>query len=234
MKNIIKSLLSFIIIFSIASCSKDEITEDLGIPTELKGKVSDNIRNTNINGYKIKLVTSESSCSNWMCGLKLTDVGSAVTDINGEFLIKFNYKLKAGQSYGIEEQYYGNPYFPEYLPNGSGGIKSGQTNILNINAWKPITLRLNLNIINNNFSPLHVRNEIGNSNESFLNTEFIYEQNITKTYDLRSRPDSDIKIIFWYYTGTNPVPTLHQKTILYHTTMDDINILNYNIDCTTF
>lgn len=231
MKNIIKSLLSFIIIFSIASCSKDEITEDLGIPTELKGKVSDNIRNTNINGYKIKLVTSESSCSNWMCGLKLTDVGSAVTNINGEFLIKFNYKLKPGQSYGIEEQYYGTPYFPEYLPTGSGEIKAGQTNILNINAWKPIILRLNLTITNNNNTPLNVRNEIGNSNTSFLNNESIYEQNIIKTVDLRSRPDTDIKIIFYY---GNSVATYRSKTFLYHTTMDDVNILNYNIDCSTF
>lgn len=234
MKNIIKILFGSLIILSTLSCSRDEITEDLGIPSELKGKVSDNIRNTNMSGYKIKLVTSESSCSNWMCGLKVIEIASAVTDSNGEFLIKFNYKLKDGQSYGIEEQYYGNPYYPEYLPNGNGGIKAGQTNILNINAWKPITLKLNLNITNNIFAPLHVRNEIGNSNKSFLNTEFIYEQSIIKTYNLRSRPDSDIKIIFWYYTGTQTVPILHQKTILYHTTLDDVNILNYNIDCSTF
>lgn len=234
MKNSIKLIIAFLILLSINSCSKDEITVDLGIPSELKGKVSDNIRNTDISGYKIKLVTSESSCSNWICGLKLKEVASTVTDINGEYSIKFNYKLKDGQSYGIEEQYYGTPYYPEYLPNDNGSIKAGQTNMLNINAWKPITLRLNLNITNNTFGPLHVRNEIENSNKSFLNTEFIYEQDIIKTYNLRSRPDSDIKIVFWYYTGTNPVQILHQKTILYHTTMDDVNILNYNIDCSTF
>ena len=79
-----------------------------------------------------------------------------------------------------------------------------------------------------------IRNEIDNGNSSFLNTENIYEENITKTYTLRSKPDTDIKIIFWYYTGGNSARTLHEKVFSYHTTLDDVNTLGFTIDCSTF
>lgn len=36
------------------------------------------------------------------------------------------------------------------------------------------------------------------------------------------------------YIYSNSVETYRAKTILYHTTMDDVNTLNYNIDCSTF
>ena len=230
MKNIIITFLSLIISLNLISCTKDEIKEDLGIPTTLKGHVSDNIRGNNISGYKIVFQKSWSDCSNWACGIVSQNIATAYTDNNGDYSIEFNYKLKQGESYNIEEQYYGFPYYPEYLQTNTG-ILAGQINRIDINAWKPITLRLNLTITNNTVAPLNVRNEIGNSNSSFLNTESIYEQNINKTVELSSRPDSDIKIIFYY---GNSVETYRAKTFLYHTTMDDINILNYSIDCSTF
>ncbi len=234
MKNTIKLILSLFILIIVSCSPEDEGIKDKGIPTEIRGNVSDNIRGINIVGYKIKLVKNWRSCSNWMCGWVSEEIETVYTDSYGNYTIKFNYKLNEGESYAFEEQYYGTPYYPEYLPSSSSGVIAGQTNIKNINAWKPIQLKLNLNILNNNFAPLHVRNEIGDSNESFLNTENIYEPNINKSYYLGSRPNSDIKIIFWYYTGSNPVPTLHQKTVLYHTTLEDVNELNYTIDCSTF
>ena len=217
------------------SCSKEDVIEDPVVPTELKGHVSDNIRGLNISGYKIVLVKSWESCSNWACGLTLQEIGTAYTNVNGDYSIKFNYRLNPGESYGISEQYYGFPYYPEYLASSSGGgIKAGQTNVININAFKPILLKLNLQVLNNNNAPLRVRNEIDNSTNSFLNTENIYEQNVTKTYFLNSRPDTDIKIIFWYYAGTNAVQTLHKKIFLHHTTLDEVDTLNYTVDCATF
>lgn len=65
-------------------------------------------------------------------------------------------------------------------------------------------------------------------------SENIYEENITKTYTLRSKPNRDIKIIFWYYTGPNSAPILHEKTFSYRTTLADVHTLNYTIDCSTF
>jgi hypothetical protein len=230
MKNIINLFLSILIIIVLIGCSKDENVEDVGIPTVLKGHVSDNIRDENISGYKIVFQKSWDDCSNWACGIVSQDIATTYTDNNGNYSIEFNYKLKEGERYNIEEQYYGYPYFPEYLATNTG-ITAGQTNILDINAWKPITLKLNVNVTNNVNAPLRVRNQIENQNHSFLNTESFYELNTTKTVELKSRPNSDIKIIFYY---GNSVATYREKVYLYHTTFEDVNILNYNIDCSTF
>ena len=233
MKNFNIIIVIFVLAFNLLSCSKDE-TVDNGISTVLKGNVSDNIRGINISDYKIVLVKKIYVVNGWNSGTAYETISTAYTDVNGDYTITFNYKLKDDESYAFAKQYYGNPYYPEYLLNGDG-IKAGQINVNNINAWKPITLNLNVQVLNNNNPSLNVRNEIDTSTNSFLNTEFIYEQNITKTYYLRSKPDTDIKIIFWYYTGNGiSVPTLHAKTFLYHTTLDDINTLNYTIDCSTF
>ena len=72
------------------------------------------------------------------------------------------------------------------------------------------------------------------SNKTLNATEFIYEQNTKKTYTLRSKPNNNINIIFWYYTGSNAFRVLHQKTIPFRTTLDDVITLNYTIDCSTF
>ena len=222
----------FVLAFNLFSCSKDSIVDN-GISTVLKGHVSDNIRGLNISDYKIVLVKRIYVVNGWNSGTAYETVATAYTDINGDYSITFNYKLKDDEFYTFAEQYYGTPYYPEYLSGGTG-IKAGQVNVNNINAWKPIALNLNVQVLNNNNPSLNIRNEIDNSTNSFLNTEFIYEQNIAKTCYLSSKPNTDIKIIFWYYTGNNPVQTLHQKTYLYHTTLDDVNTLNYTIDCSTF
>lgn len=225
----IRIIISSILILSFISCSKED---DVGVQTVLKGHVSDNIRGINIEGYKIVLVKSWVSCSNFMCGTSSQEIATTYTDENGDYSITFNYKLSEGESYGLSEQYYGTPYYSEYL--SSKRIVAGKTNIKDINAWRPIELKLDVKVLNNDNAPLHIRNEIVNGDPRLFGTEFIYEQNIHRTYTLRSRPDTDIKIIFWYYTGDNSARTLHEKTMLYHTTLDDVNALSYTIDCSTF
>ncbi|WP_439880068.1 carboxypeptidase-like regulatory domain-containing protein [Pontibacter sp. MBLB2868] len=228
MRHVLKVVASFVLLLTISSCSK----EDIGVQTVLKGHVSDNIRGINIEGYKIELIKSWRSCENFMCGLNSEEVATTYTDENGDYSITFNYKLKEGERYTLSEQYYGSPYYPEY--SNQIEIVSGETNTVDINAWKPVELRLNVAVLNNISPPLMIRNEIDDSNTAFLNTENIYEQDITKTYTLRSKPNTAIKIIFWYYTGDNPFRTLHQKTFVHHTSLDDVNILSYMIDCSTF
>lgn len=233
--NNLKIIFFFIFsVLSIASCSKEDIKtqNDIGIPTELKGNVKDYTRGINISGYKIVFVKSWRKCVNYACPLTIQEIETTYTDDNGNYSIKFNHKLNEGESYGLSEQYYGTPYYPEYLP--SLIIKAGQTNIKNIDAWKPIKLQMNIEVLNNNNSPLMVRNEILNSDLTFYNPENIYEQNIVKTYNMISKPDQDVKIIFWYNGGTYSVPIIHQKIFTYHTTLDDVNVLNYSIDCSTF
>lgn len=207
------------------SCKK--VKPDRGIETVIKGHVSDTIRGINISGYKMVL---EKSRYNTLSGTSYDEIATAFTNVNGDYSITFNYKLDYdGQYYVLSEQYYGTPYYPEYLQAGS--IIAGITNIVNINAWKPINLNLNLQVLNNNLPPLRVKNEF--NNVSFFNVESIPEQNIIKTYALRARPGSDINIIFYYYTNNITGGGLHQKTIPYHTPLNDVT-LNYIVDCSTF
>jgi hypothetical protein len=50
-----------------------------------------------------------------------------------------------------------------------------------------------------------------------------------------SRPKSEINIIFYYVVNyASPTPTVHEKIIPYHTTLDSTMTLNYTIDCSTF
>jgi len=228
-RRILKAVLIFILILNLTSCSK----EDVGVKTTLTGRVSDNIRGVNISNYKIVLVKTSQGCSNFKCATRSEEVASTYTDSNGDYSITFNYKINDGEAYTLSEQYYGIPYEPEYSQYIS--ISPGITNIININAWTPIELKLNVEVLNNTNNPLMIRNEIDNSNTTFMNTENIYEENINKTYTLRSKPNTDIKIFFWYFEGGNgPTRILHQKTFLYHTTLEDVNTLSYTIDCSTF
>jgi hypothetical protein len=232
----IKLLLGLALMLNLFSCSK----EDIGVRTVIKGRVSDQIRGINISGYKICLVKSWRECENFMCGAKFEEIATTYTDENGNYTITFNHKLNAGESYGLLKQYYSyeNPYHPEYTTGT--GIAAGVTNTININAWKPVELRLNLEVVNNANAPLMVGNAIDNSSTidnsttMLFNVENIYEQNITKTYVLRSRPNSDIRILFWYHSGNNSSRRMYEKTIPYRTTAEEVNTLSYKIDCSTF
>lgn len=235
MRKSIYIFLSFTLILGLLSCSKkmDIDEKDSGIPTVLKGHISDTIRGINISGCKITLVKSWPYCSNWMCGTKSEEVTTAYTDSNGDYSIAFNYKLNPGESYNLQEQYYGTQYYPESY-SGSDTIVAGKMNIRDIYVWRPIELRLNVDVLNNNKPPLMIGNGLSNSNKTLFGTQNIYQQNITKTYSLYSRPNSDIYIIFWYYTGSYSAPVLHQKKFAYRTTLNDVITLDYTIDCSTF
>lgn len=195
----------------------------------------DSIRGIAISGYKIALIKKVGmDCGGWMCGTVWEKVAEAYTDNNGDYSIAFNYKLEPGQDYYLEEQYYGIPYYHE-SSSGSGPIVGRATNILNMNVWKPVELKINVHVINNNTPPLNIRNELAATYQTLLNVESIYQQNMNGTYVLRSRPNSDVNIIFYYIVNyASPTPTTHQKIIPYHTTLDSTTNLNYMIDCSTF
>jgi hypothetical protein len=230
MRKLIFIVLSSTLIITLLSCRKEK---NAGIPTVLKGHVADTIRKINISGYKVVLIKSWGYCDYWMCGTKSEEVATAYSDSNGDYSITFNYKLNPGESYLWEEQYYGTPYYPEYY-SGSGTIVSGRINTRDIFVWRPIELILNVDVINNNHTPLVIGNRLANSNSTLFNTEFIYEQNIKKTIRLRTRPNSYINIAFWYCADGPPCGNLRQKVIPFRTTLDSVITPNYTIDCSTF
>ena len=108
-------------------------------------------------------------------------------------------------------------------------------NIINMTAWKPVELKLNVRVSNNNTPPLNIRNEWATTSERFLNVVSVFQQNINATHILRTRPDTDINIIFYYTVNYGaPNTTLHQRIIPYHSTLDSTTTLDYVIDCSTF
>lgn len=238
MKTITKPLLCIPLCWLLiaASCKKENITSN-GVSTVIKGHVEDPIRGINISGYKIVLIKKVGISYGGLLGMegtKFEKVAEAYTDNNGDYLITFNYKVEPGQGYYMAEQYYGTPYYHE-SSSGTGPIIGGDTNIINMTAWKPIELKLNVQVINNNIPPLNIRNELVATHERLLNVESIYQQNINGTYILRSRPNSEINIIFYYTVNyASPNPVTHQKIIPYRTTLDSAVTLNFMIDCSTF
>ena len=229
MKSII---LALAVILSYTSCKKENIVDN-GIPTTIKGHVEDPVRGTSIAGYKIVFEKKVGISSGGLMGMQGTTfekVAEAYTDNNGDYSFTFNFKLEPGQGYHFVQQYYGLPYFPESIFGGP--IVAGTTNIINMTAWKPVELKLNVQVLNNNKPPLMIRNELASTHRTILNTENIYQQNTSGTYILRTRPNSDINIIF-YYNVDYSSPS-HQKIIPYRSTLDSTTTLNYVIDCSTF
>ena len=214
------------------SCKKKT---DHGIPTILKGHVMDSIRGTSISGYKITLIKKVGQdCANWQCGTIFENVATVYTDNNGDYLINFDHHVLPGQEYYYKEEYYGIPYFHE-SSSGTGAIVGCGTNIINVNAWKPVELKLNVQVLNNHTPPLNMRNVLASTNQTLLNVESVYQQNMNSTYTLRTRPNSDINIIFYYTVNyASPTPTTHQMIIPYHSTLDSVTTLNFTIDCSTF
>ena len=222
---------SFVITITCISCKKENPNSKV-VRTVVKGHVEDPTRGISISGYKVVLVRNAgTSCATFVCVTSWETIAETYTDINGNYSITFDYKVVPGLDYYLEEQYYGIPYYHESV-SGSGPIVGGATNIINMTAWKPVELKLNVQVLNNNKPPLMIRNELATTHQTYLNTENIYQQNTNGTYILKSRPNSDINIIF-YYNVDYSSPT-HQKIIPYHTTLDSTVTLNYMIDCSTF
>jgi hypothetical protein len=219
-----------LVITSLLSCKKEK---DDGVPTILKGHVYDSIRGIDISGYKIIFQKKVGqTCANWECLTDFEDVATVYTDENGEYSISFNYKLNAGQEYCFLEAYYGIPYYHQ-SSSGSGTLIPGTTNTYNMFAWKPVTLRANIQVLNNNNGPLNMVCRF--NGDKYLDApEYIYEKDTIKTFSLRTRPNSDVNIDFWYYTGTNSALFRHDKIVSVHSTLNDITPLDIMVDCSTF
>lgn len=216
----------------IVSCDtqESENNETAGTPTTIRGTVSDNFRNTKVANFKLVLLKTKSCWSGVMSAICSEEVATVYTDENGEYTINFNYKLEEGESYSFQQVYYGDPYTAEITY--SNGIKEGAGNVWNVNAYKPVTVKINIDVKNNNTKPLITGIEYDNINQG---TENIYEEETSKTLTFKVRPNSDVTINFWYnenYNSSNP--TRHLITVPYTTTLEDVTELDFDIDCATF
>ena len=235
-------LITLIFIFN--SCSKNEIREELpGEPTSFSGNVKDFHRNLNISNFTIKLVKIRG------CGVSgnlspltcTTEIASSVTDANGNYKLNFNFNLRNDESYRIlligdgitnrsTDFVSSSNIFYSFFDDST--IIKGQNNVVNVNAWKPIKLKFNLTVINNNNPPLNTAIEYNNKNE--FGTSGTYTN--TNVFEIRTRPNSSVNIRFWYILNYNTSnPTLrYAPNISYQTNETDLTILNYTVDCSTF
>jgi hypothetical protein len=235
---------TFILILLI-SCDKDDDQnrEELpGIPTTISGNIKDHHRNINIENFEIKLIKVWTSPS----GLFYTNyhtklISTVYSDSNGNYQLNFDYNLRSDESYRFAfNEISTNNYFHEFVSStgafyrdfDASNLVAGESNILSLNAWIPIKLKFNLTVLNNHTPPLNT-NIRYNGNLGF-GTQRTYGN--FNTFEIKTRPNSEINIIFWYienYTSNNPI-FHYAPNIVYQTDESEITELNYELDCNTF
>ena len=224
-----KISVSFTIVFLIGllfcCCNKKEKL----LRTTFSGKAYDVTRNKPVQGYKVEVnrvydcstggLFSQRTCSDL--------VGSVLTDANGNFYIEFD-ALPDGEYYSTT--FYQPPY-NEDLISGSGKIKPGVNNTLNLDVWYPVILKASLNITNSIYPPLTINTYANNS--SLWNEQIYGGPSIIKTVYLKAKPNALNKIVFSYVTSPQ-ANFSHQKPDSIFVNLQDTFSVNYNIDCSTF
>lgn len=224
------AIIIFILISYNCTNSYDKETSNIKTRTIIKGNVSDIERGLNIENFKIVLNRYWDGWSVVQYALHSEFIDSVRTDSNGNYEIIFDYIR--GERYGYEAQYYGDPYYTEFIGNES--IKEGEKNIQNINAWYPTILKLNVKARNNDYPHLRISNSVAGSNyRSIGATADFYKRDVDSIVYLKSKPNSDIKLLFYYSTGY-PNGNFHSKEVFIRTTLLDTINLSYEIDCHSF
>ncbi len=214
-------------LLALFSCTTSE--EIITIPTIVKGHVYDVERGIDIENFKLVLVWSSINSGGDLAGVQIEEIDSARTDIGGRYSISFNYI--PGKRYGFLKQYYGDPYHTEFQADYS--ILEGKTNVVDVNAWQPMTLKLNLQVTNNDNPELGIANEVSSGPfYNFIGAR-IHEQAVDTTVYLTTKPNADIELQFYYSTGTSNAD-VHKRFEYLRTTVADTLELSYEIDCSLF
>lgn len=202
---------------------------DIRTETTVKGNVSDITRGIPIKNFKVALYRFWDPVSQYAVDSELVD--TVRTDKNGDYKIKFDFI--DGNRYGFRKQYYGIPYYTEFLYGSR--IVPGRENTQNIDAWYPTILKLNIKLKNNEHPPLRIISSrlIKGKYESVGATADFFEKNIDSIVYLRSKPKFEIKIIFTYATGYSNAD-FHKKEIFSKTSLLDTINFSLDIDSSTF
>jgi hypothetical protein len=225
------------------SCDKDEIREELpGVPSSISGNVKDYHRNLNVNNFEIKLIKFW-SCPGGGIGPNYCTkvISTTYSDFNGNYELNFDYNLRIDEIYRIAfNEIETNNYFYEFVSSSgefyrdfdTNNLIKGENNTLNINAWIPIRIKFNLTVLNNHTPPLNTA-VLFNDKQDF-GTKSTY--NDFNTFEIKTRPNSEVMIKFWYienYNSNSPV-FHHAPLIPYQTDETELTELNFEIDCNDF
>lgn len=217
----------------LTSCGTDDAGDPVfeTVRTVVKGNVSDVERNMVIPDFEVKLIRSWQCTSVVQASICTEDVSTVYTDELGNYEIEFDY-IKDGKNYGFEKVYYGYPYYTEYIED-YGPIIPGEINTYNMDAWRTVKIKLNLQIRNNNSSPLLIDNKIVGLDNLFFPQESVFEQNRDITVYLDSKPNAEVELNFHYTTGYSN-SDYHNRREIVQTTLQDTIEFSYMVDCSTF
>lgn len=221
----------FILWISILSCSD---TEDQ-IVTIIEGKASDLSRNIPSPGLKIYAEGWSIGSTNigGLAGINSIIVDSAVSDVSGNFELMFNAKteLTYGLSFDVFTDKFG--YYADVIAD-TMRVMPGMVNTINIDAWKPVIIQLNLNILNNDDPNLLISNQTWPEDNYFFGSAvFIQEREIDTTVYLPAKPNSEHRIRFNYNTGAHN-EIYHTRYEFLTTELQDTLKLDFIIDCSSF
>jgi len=224
-----KNLFLILTVFLFFSCRNDENKSE--VTTQISGRVFDFDRQIGIANYPIILYKNCAGCSNWGCGISSQKITKVYSDKNGYYSISFIYKDESVGNY--------NPCFYSLDTENnnssgvkwdyaSGNIKPNQNNFIDIKVWKPIKLKLNLNISNNYNPPLNISNSLENAMTNFDGIET--NSNGYQTFYQTSKPNSKINLTFVYRKGANN-EDYYKLIKVINTNTDEEQIINLDIDC---
>ncbi|WP_027125426.1 hypothetical protein [Gelidibacter mesophilus] len=214
------------------SCGNDDDSVEFErLKTTVKGKVSDVQREINMRDFEIKIIRFWPCSSLGGSGICSEDVATVMTDEFGNYEIEFDY-IKDGVGYGFEKVYYGSPYHSEFIKK-YGPIIPGGINIRDMDAWRPVKIKLSLNVKNNNYPPLRVDNKIVETGYFSFPQASIFNSTKDSIVYLDSKPNAEVELNFHYMTG-NSTSDHHTKKELIQTTLKDTIAFSYVIDCSSF
>ncbi len=214
------------------ACEMDKDTVEFErVRTIVSGNVSDVQRNKNIPNFEVRLIRSSIFVTLGGSGIQSEEVATVLTDALGNYEIEFDY-IKDGKDYGFEKVYYGFPYHTNFI-HDYGPIVPGETNMRNMDAWRPVKIKLSLEVRNNNNPPLLIDNEVVETGYSNFRQASIRAVDTTAIVYLDSKPNAAVKLNFHYTTGYSN-SDYHSKTELIQTTLQDTISFSYLVDCSMF
>lgn len=185
-------------------------------------------------------IHSQNTYPNHTYGVK---VDSTTSDINGKFKLEYQAKNDINYFVTIENNPNNNkPYKIEILNNNEFEIYQNRIYIepdtdinINVNAYIPSILKVNVSVINNINHNLTSFASLAPGSLPFDPDRkvTIRSENIDTLYYLTARPDSDMIMYFKYFANTNACTACY-KTFDLHTNTNDTIPLSYTIDCNTF
>ena len=229
-RNLLFSGIIFATLLVLLRCAKED--EDiLTRRTVIQGKIFDSSRNITKNGDTLIFEQTMDCSPRGVCGYPISKVlDTLITDANGDYygeydLVDGEYILRP--QVGVGFSYFGGAV------NEMDSIKLGKVNVIDFDIFSPIILEIKLKVFNNKSAPLYVNNEMNEPFNITFQAEQILEENTEQIIYLKTRPNTDIELYFYYSTDTSN-EDFHYKSEMIRTNLQDTTSISYTIDCSTF